>query len=168
MSPNAGRRLVLPGTYDRPVHEGQWSTAPSLRRLAVASLVANVGIVVTGGAVRLTGSGLGCPTVPRCTEDSLVATRELGVHGAIEFGNRLLTWVVLLIAVATLVSAVRARGQRPGLWKLALALLLYVPLQAVIGAVTVLTHLNPWVVMLHFLASMPLIALATVLVRRTR
>ena len=151
------------------MREGQRSTTPrALRRLAVATLVANVGIVVTGGAVRLTGSGLGCPTVPRCTDESLVPTRELGVHGAIEFGNRLLTWVVLLIAVATLVSAVRARRERPGLWKLALGLLLYVPVQAVIGAVTVLTRLNPWVVMLHFLASMPLIALATVLVRRTR
>jgi cytochrome c oxidase assembly protein subunit 15 len=90
------------------------------------------------------------------------------VHGAIEFGNRVLTWVLLGIILATVVAAVRARAQRPGLWKLTVALLLYVPLQAVIGAVTVLTHLNPWVVMLHFLASMPLIGLSVLLVRRTR
>ena len=63
----------------------------ALPRWAVASLVGNIGIVVTGGLVRLTGSGLGCPTWPRCTEDSFVSHPALGVHGAIEFGNRLLT-----------------------------------------------------------------------------
>ena len=68
-------------------------TDPTVRRLAVASLVSQIGIVVTGGAVRLTGSGLGCPTVPRCTDESLVPTAELGVHGVIEFANRLLTFV---------------------------------------------------------------------------
>ena len=84
----------------------------ALPRWAIASLVANIGIVVTGGLVRLTGSGLGCPTWPRCTADSFVAHPALGAHGAIEFGNRLLTFVLIMIAVLTLVSAMRL--PRPG------------------------------------------------------
>ena len=66
-----------------------------LRPLALASLVANIGIVVTGAAVRLTSSGLGCPTWPRCTDSSYVSTPEMGINGAIEFGNRLLTFVLI-------------------------------------------------------------------------
>ncbi|HVH24847.1 MAG TPA: COX15/CtaA family protein, partial [Pseudonocardia sp.] len=85
----------------------------ALRRWAVASLVANIGIVVTGGLVRLTGSGLGCPTWPRCTDASFVVTPELAGHGVIEFGNRLLTFVLAAAAIGTVVvvwrSARRAR-----------------------------------------------------------
>ncbi len=77
----------------------------ALPRWAVASLVANIGIVVTGGLVRLTGSGLGCPTWPRCTAESFVAHPALGIYGAIEFGNRLLTFVLIIIAVLTFFSA---------------------------------------------------------------
>lgn len=139
----------------------------TVHRWAVASLAANVGIVVTGGAVRLTASGLGCPTWPRCTASTLVPTGEMGVHGLIEFGNRLLTFVLLAVAVGTLVAAWRRRPVARDQRALALGLLLGVPLQGVIGGVTVLTELNPWVVMLHFLASMLMIAVAVVLVRRT-
>ena len=64
-------------------------------------------IVVTGGLVRLTGSGLGCPTWPKCTDDSLVSTREMGIHGVIEFGNRLLTFVLLIVALLTFITIVR-------------------------------------------------------------
>ncbi|HSK27736.1 MAG TPA: COX15/CtaA family protein [Jiangellales bacterium] len=141
----------------------------TLRRLAVASLVSQVGIVLTGGAVRLTGSGLGCPTFPRCTEDSLVNTPEYGWHGYVEFGNRLLTFVLGAIALATLLAVLRTlRGSRPrrDLVPLATVLLLGIPAQALIGGVTVLTQLNPWVVMLHFMCSAVLIGLATALVRR--
>ncbi|MFP5369443.1 MAG: COX15/CtaA family protein, partial [Actinomycetes bacterium] len=66
----------------------------AVSRVALANLVANGAIVVTGGAVRLTGSGLGCPTWPRCTSESFVATPELAGHGANEFGNRLLTFAL--------------------------------------------------------------------------
>jgi len=77
-------------------------TSPrALRRWAVASLVANIGIVVTGALVRLTASGMGCPTWPRCTEDSYVSHPALGVHGAIEFGNRLLAFVLVAVAAVT-------------------------------------------------------------------
>lgn len=139
-----------------------------VRRLAVASLVSQVGIVVTGGAVRLTGSGLGCPTFPRCTEDSFISTPEMGIHGAIEFGNRLLTFVLAAIALATLVAVLRQRPRRRDLVEPAAVLFLGIPIQALIGGITVLTELNPWVVMLHFLVSAGLIGVATVLVRRSR
>ena len=78
----------LPSVVDRRVRIAAW-----------ASLVSQVLIIGTGGAVRLTGSGLGCPTWPRCTEDSFVSTPEMGFHGLIEFGNRLLTFVLIIIAM---------------------------------------------------------------------
>ncbi|TDC76662.1 heme A synthase [Micromonospora sp. KC606] len=137
-----------------------------LRRLAYASIVANVAIVVTGGAVRLTASGLGCPTWPRCTDESYTATPEMGVHGMIEFGNRLLVFVVGTIALAVVVAVLRQRPRRRGSLPLAVAVLFGIPAQAIVGGITVLTNLNPWVVGLHFLASMAVIAAAYALWRR--
>jgi heme a synthase len=139
-----------------------------VRGLALASLVSQIGIVVTGGAVRLTGSGLGCPTFPRCTEDSYINTPEYGIHGFIEFGNRLLTFVLAAIALATLVAVWKLRPRRRDLLEPAVVLFLGIPVQALIGGITVLTELNPWVVMLHFVVSAVLIAVATVLVGRSR
>ncbi|MEU7924890.1 COX15/CtaA family protein [Micromonospora sp. NPDC049107] len=137
-----------------------------LRRLALASIIANVAIVVTGGAVRLTASGLGCPTWPRCTDDSYVTTPEMGVYGVIEFSNRMLTFAVGLIALATVLAVLIHRPRRPGLLALSVAVFLGIPAQAVIGGITVLTNLNPWVVGLHFLSSMAVIAAAYALWRR--
>ena len=142
----------------------------ALRGWAVVSLVMNILIVVTGGLVRLTGSGLGCPTWPRCTEDSYVSHPQLGIHGAIEFGNRLFTLVLVLAAALTFVSAVLYREDgrpRRDLRWLAAGLALGIPLQGVIGGISVLTQLNPYVVGLHLLLSMVLIALAVWLVRKT-
>lgn len=141
---------------------------------AIANLVANIGIVVTGGAVRLTGSGLGCPTWPRCTDDSYVPHGELGIHGAIEFGNRMLTFVLVVIAVgcwiAALVLLVRTwRGRRA--WRpfiLATVIALGIPAQAVIGGITVHTDLNPWIVSLHLLVSMAMIGVCVVLLDELR
>ncbi|MGW4464229.1 COX15/CtaA family protein [Micromonospora sp. NPDC004704] len=130
---------------------------PLLRRLALASVVANVGIVVTGGAVRLTGSGLGCPTWPRCTDESYTTTPALGINGAIEFGNRTLTGVVGLIALAGLIAALLYRPRRRSLVLLAGAVLLGIAAQAVIGGITVRMHLNPGVVGVHFIVSMLLL-----------
>lgn len=144
-----------------------------LAPLAVANLVANIGIVVTGGAVRLTSSGLGCPTWPRCTEDSYRPHGELEFHSAIEFGNRLLTFVLVAVAIACWVAALRPvlrdranADRRPLL--LATVIALGVPFQAVIGGVTVLTDLNPWIVSLHLLLSMAMIAVCVVLVDHVR
>jgi cytochrome c oxidase assembly protein subunit 15 len=140
----------------------------ALPRWAVATLVANIVIVITGGLVRLTGSGLGCPTWPKCTKSSYVSHPELGYHGAIEFGNRLLTFALILVAALTLLSAIlsRAQDQRgSGVRWLAAALALGIPAQAVIGGLSVLYQLNPYVVALHLLVSMILICLAVWLVR---
>jgi heme a synthase len=142
----------------------------ALRSWAVASLIMNIVIVVTGGLVRLTGSGLGCPTWPGCTEDSYVSHPELGIHGAIEFGNRMLTLVLVTAAALTFISAMLYREDgrpRTDLRWLAGGLALGIPLQGVIGGITVLTQLNPYVVGLHLLLSMVLIALAVWLVRKT-
>jgi cytochrome c oxidase assembly protein subunit 15 len=135
-----------------------------VRPLGWATLVANCGLVVTGGAVRLTGSGLGCPTWPRCTDKSFRPHGELDLHEAIEFGNRMLTFVLTAIAVATFVAAWRT-GRRD-LRLLALVLGLGIPAQAVVGGMTVLTDLNPWVVSFHLLCSMAIIGLAVLFLRR--
>ena len=131
------------------VQTGGW-----LRGLALASVVANVVIVVTGGAVRLTDSGLGCPTWPSCTDSSLTPTKQYAIHGIIEFTNRQLTFVLVVVAVATCWSRWRCAGERT----LATAAALGIPAQAVLGGLTVLTDLNPWLVALHFLLSMAIIA----------
>jgi cytochrome c oxidase assembly protein subunit 15 len=138
-----------------------------LRRLALASIIANIGIVVTGGAVRLTGSGLGCPTWPRCESNSFVPTGATGIHEQIEFGNRMLTYVLGIVVLSTLIGVYRSPATRPDLRRLALVLFLGIPLQAVVGGISVLTDLNPWVVMLHLIISMDLIAVATLLYLRT-
>jgi cytochrome c oxidase assembly protein subunit 15 len=135
-----------------------------VRRLGWATLLANIGIVITGGAVRLTGSGLGCPTWPRCTDRSFTPHGALDLHSAIEFGNRTLTFVLTAIAVATFVSAMNTG--RADLRRLALLLGLSVPAQALLGGVTVLTDLNPWVVAFHLLFSMAIISLAVLYVHR--
>jgi cytochrome c oxidase assembly protein subunit 15 len=139
----------------------------AVRRLALASVIANAAIVVTGGAVRLTSSGLGCPTWPRCTSGSYTPTSEYAVHGVIEFTNRLLTFALTAVVVATLIAVVRQRPRRTPLVRLAGLLVLGIPAQAILGGITVLTGLNPWTVMAHFLLSMVLLAIAVVLHRRT-
>ncbi len=137
-----------------------------VRRLAVASLIGQTVLIVTGGAVRLTASGLGCPTWPRCTADSLVNTPEMGLHGVIEFGNRTLTIALAIVAILMLVFLWNIRRERRDLFLLALGLLASIPAQAIIGGITVLTKLNPWVVGLHFIVSIALVAIATLLVNR--
>ena len=150
-----------------------------LRRLlwwtAVANLVVNIGIVVTGGVVRLTGSGLGCPTWPRCTEESYVAHGELGINGVIEFGNRLLTFVLVAVAVAcwavALVLARRTPVDAERRWsalRLATIIGVGIPAQAVIGGITVLTSLNPYVVALHLLVSLAIVGVCVLLLDELR
>ena len=197
-----------------------------LRLYVWLSLATQILIVVTGGLVRLTGSGLGCPTWPKCTDESLVSTAEMGIHGIIEFGNRLLTFVLLVVALLTFIVVTRraelgrvllrptlaffggvaifilgliahnflglgpvaiavfalsllvmlgfgivvvrrARKLEPkGLIWPAFLLGVGIILQAVVGGITVLTGLNSWIVGLHFVISMALIALASLLVWR--
>ncbi len=160
-TPEPARSSVL--AFLMPGHVTPW-----VRVLAWASLLANALLIVTGGAVRLTGSGLGCPTWPRCTDESWTNTPEMGIHGIIEFGNRTLTFVLVVIALLTFLSVWRVRSRHPLFWKLALAIGVGIILQAVIGGITVRTGLNPWVVGIHFVVSAVLVAIASVLVNRTR
>lgn len=198
-----------------------------IKLFAYLSLITQILIVVTGGAVRLTASGLGCPTWPKCTEDSLITTPEMGFHGIIEFGNRLLTFVLLVIALLTFIVAARIHPKTAGLirpilaffagvlilvaglalaattgintWSIVVLILATLVItigttaflrsarsgskgfvipsfglgfgiifQAVLGGITVLTELNPWIVGAHFLVSAVLIAIATVLVWRVK
>lgn len=136
------------------------------RALAWATLISNIGIILTGGAVRLTASGLGCPEWPRCTAESWVATSEMGMHGAIEFGNRLLTYVLIAISLAMFLAVVRLWSTHRSLVVRTLIIGFGIPLQGVIGGMTVWTDLNPWVVALHFLASAGLVMVATGLLTR--
>lgn len=147
----------LPSQVDRRVRFFAW-----------ASLVSQILIIGTGGAVRLTESGLGCPTWPRCTEESFVSTPEMGLHGVIEFGNRLLTFVLIIIAIGMFAMIVRMRTERPELLRLSVALGLGIPAQAIIGGITVLTDLNPYVVGLHYILSAVLVGLAAWLLYRVR
>lgn len=125
--------------------------------------------MVTGGAVRLTGSGLGCPTWPECEPGSLVNVPEQGIHGVIEFGNRLLTFLLLFISLGTFITVMRLKkGHRKGLFWTSLGLGLGIVAQAVLGGITVLTGLNSWIVGAHFLVSMGLIVIATFLVWYSR
>jgi cytochrome c oxidase assembly protein subunit 15 len=146
----------------------RWTPSPKiLRRAALSAIVMTVVIIVTGGAVRLTGSGLGCDTWPKCTDDSLFATPEQGLHGAIEFGNRMLTYV-LSAAVGWAIIAVRSvKPRRHGLTRLAWAQFWIVMGNAVIGGVTVWAGLNPWSVAGHFLLANALLTVATVTWVRT-
>lgn len=145
----------FPTTVDRKVRFFAWTT-----------WVVQILIVVTGGAVRLTASGLGCPTWPTCTEDSLVNTPEMGIHGIIEFGNRLLTFLLVIVAIATFAVVFRMRKNRRDFFWLTLLIGLGIPAQAVIGGISVLMQLNPYVVGLHFIVSIAMIVLSTVLVFR--
>lgn len=155
-----------------PVRPSGWQerTAGRLGVLSITNLIANVGIILTGSAVRLTGSGLGCPTWPRCTDDSYVPHPALGIHGTIEFGNRMLTFVLVAVVVSCWVAAVGHRavtgGRRPV--RLATVVALGVPAQAVIGGISVRTDLNPWVVALHLLVSLAMVALCVVLLAEVK
>ncbi|WP_345010476.1 COX15/CtaA family protein [Streptomyces shaanxiensis] len=147
----------------------RWTPTPrTVRRAALAALVMSVLIVVTGGAVRLTGSGLGCPTWPKCTDDSLTATREMGLHGAIEFGNRMLTYVLCAAVGWAIIAARSTKPYRRGLTRLGWAQFWIVMSNAVLGGIVVLVGLNPYTVAAHFVATSALIAVATVMWQRTR
>lgn len=139
-----------------------------VRTTAWLSFLAQTIIIATGGAVRLTGSGLGCPTWPLCTTDSLVNTPEMGIHGVIEFANRLMTGVVGIIALLVLISIWRMRRERRDLWTLALVVLFGIFAQAIVGGITVWTGLNPFIVGFHYIASVSLVCVTAAYLVRLR
>ncbi|MEU1502170.1 COX15/CtaA family protein [Streptomyces sp. NPDC005732] len=147
----------------------RWTPTPrTVRRAALAALVMSVVIVVTGGAVRLTGSGLGCPTWPKCTDDSLTATSAMGFHGVIEFTNRMLTYVLCAAVGWAIIAARSEKPWRRDLTRLGWAQFWIVMSNAVLGGIVVLVGLNPYTVAAHFLLSTALITVAAVMWQRTR
>jgi cytochrome c oxidase assembly protein subunit 15 len=140
-----------------------------MRRIALAGTAANAGIIMTGAAVRLSKSGLGCPDWPECTRSSLVAAPTRGdpmFHTWIEFGNRTLTGLLMVIAVVVLVAAWQfrpgGRRRRDLVW-LAAGQPIGVVAQAVLGGIVVLTNLNPAWVSVHFMVSIAVVGIAAVL-----
>lgn len=142
--------------------------ARALRWSTTAALVVSILVVLGGGVVRVSGSGLGCPTWPTCEGSSVAPIPELGIHGLIEFGNRLVT-VVLIFAVGWAIVAARLQPHRDRmLTRLAWSMFWLVVVNAVAGGITVLVGLNPWVVALHFVLAMGLLATATLTWHRSR
>jgi heme a synthase len=121
-------------------------------------------LIVTGGAVRVTGSGLGCPTWPECTPGSYTPVpgqAEGALHAWIEFGNRLLTFVLLIVALAAVIIAVRMSATSPNKMRirsLAILQILGIFGQGILGGITVLTDLHPLTVATHFMLSIFLIS----------
>ncbi|WP_052367068.1 COX15/CtaA family protein [Paraoerskovia marina] len=142
---------------------------PWTHGVLVANLVVQIGIIVTGGAVRLTGSGLGCSTWPECEPGQFTAAfhPETSYHQYIEFGNRTITGVlgVLAIAVVLLVCTDRSRSRAYRL--LGLVPLVGVVAQALLGGILVLLHLHPGLVSLHFVISACLVAVSALLLHRS-
>ncbi|MEY3009337.1 MAG: COX15/CtaA family protein [Candidatus Nanopelagicaceae bacterium] len=139
----------------------------ALKRLSSFMVFTQSAIVVTGASVRITGSGLGCSTWPECTPGSFTPTPEQPespLHAWIEFGNRLLTFVLLINALLLFIAILRNR--RRELRKLGAIQLVGILAQGVLGGITVLTGLNPATVAAHFLLSIVLIAAALSLRQR--
>jgi heme a synthase len=145
----------------------------SLRLFALSSVIANAVVIATGAAVRLSSSGLGCPDAPKCTQTSFVAASSPGqttLNTLIEFGNRLLTFPLVAIAGLTFIAFLmwnrrqRTTGapERRDLVQLSAILPLGVIAQAVLGAIVVVTKLNPVLVSAHFLLSTAIILTAAV------
>ncbi|MEU4349809.1 COX15/CtaA family protein [Streptomyces sp. NPDC023838] len=147
----------------------RWTPSPrTVQRAALAAVVMAVVIVVTGGAVRLTGSGLGCPTWPKCTDQSLTPTGEMNFHSAVEFGNRMLTYVLCAAVGWAIIAARAASPWRRGVTRLGWAQFWIVMGNAVLGGIVVLVGLNPYTVAAHFLLSTALLTVAMVTWQRTR
>jgi heme a synthase len=160
------------GLVSRHLIDAVLSPSPSsMRRIALAGVVANAGIIMTGAGVRLSESGLGCPDWPRCTAGSIVAGGATGdplIHRWVEFGNRLVTVLIFIVAILVFVAALRyrpdgtGRRRRDVVW-LATAEPAGILAQAVLGGIVVLTKLDPVWVSIHFLFSMALVAAAVAL-----
>ncbi|WP_159943694.1 MULTISPECIES: heme A synthase [unclassified Nocardiopsis] len=145
-------------------------TRRSLRAWALGNIVVNAGIAVTGATVRVTSSGLGCSEWPKCTPESFVPvdTGHAAFNAAVEFGNRTLTFIVLAVAVITLVAVLRTRPRRRDLLRLAAIVPVGVLGQGVVGGITVWSDLHPASVAAHFLLSMVVVFVTVALYVRCR
>jgi heme a synthase len=172
----AARRAAAAAPWSRLLADALLAPTPAaLRRWAAAGLTTSVLIILTGAAVRLSQSGLGCPDWPDCTSTSLAAGGTTGdplIHRWVEFGNRLVTVAIFVVAIGVFVAAWQYRrsggGRRRDLVWLAAAQPAGIVLQALLGGLVVLTKLNPALVSLHFLASVALVAATVALYVRCK
>jgi heme a synthase len=148
----ASTRRVVPG--------------PTFRWFALASFISMIVIVLSGAAVRLTGSGLGCPDWPTCFQGRI--TGSWSIHPLIEYGNRVVTVTLICVTVATLVAALLREVRRQDLIILSGMLIAGVVLDAILGAFVVYSKLNPWLVSLHMLLSLSMVVISAVLYHRSK
>jgi cytochrome c oxidase assembly protein subunit 15 len=148
----ASTRRVVPG--------------PTFRWFALASFISMIVIVLSGAAVRLTGSGLGCPDWPTCFKGRI--STPWGIHHYIEYGNRMITLLLILVTAATLVAALLREVRRPDLIILSGMLVAGVVADAILGAFVVYSKLNPWLVSLHLLLSLVMVVISAVLYHRSK
>jgi heme a synthase len=148
----ASTRRVVPG--------------PTFRWFALASFISMIVIVLSGAAVRLTGSGLGCPDWPTCFKGRL--STPWGIHHYIEYGNRMITLLLICVTIATFVAALLREVRRQDLIILSGLLIGGVVADAILGAFVVYSKLNPWLVSLHMLLSLSMVVVSTVLYHRSK
>ncbi len=153
-------------TAPRPTAPAAALPSRFLRVVAWVSFVLNTLIIGTGGAVRLTGSGLGCPNWPLCAPGSLVPTEELTYHSLIEFGNRTISGPLLVSAILVLLLTWRIRAARRDLFVISAVVLGLVVLQALIGGVIVWLHLNANLVGIHYVISLALVCITAAYLTR--
>lgn len=140
----------------------------ALRWGTTAALVTSILIVLGGGIVRVTGSGLGCPSWPACTPESLTPIPELGIHGVIEFTNRLVTGLLIAAVGWAIVAARLQKPEDRTVTRLAWSQFWLVVANAVAGGFTVIFELNPWMVAVHFVLAIGLLTTATLTWHRAR
>jgi cytochrome c oxidase assembly protein subunit 15 len=145
----------------------RWTVSPdAFRRVALAAVAALTLTIISGAAVRLTGSGLGCDTWPKCDATSVVA--PLGFHPWVEFGNRLINALVTIFCIGAFVAARRRRPRRADLTWLSLGLVIGLVVEVVVGGIVVYSKLNPVLVSVHFVLGLLFLAVAVVLHLRAR
>jgi len=133
----------------------------ALRWASTSALIVSILIILTGGVVRVTGSGLGCPTWPNCNPDSLAPTGEMGIHGVIEFANRLFSAFIAVPVAWVIIAARLQKPRQRSLTRLAWSQFWLVVANAVAGGFTVLAGLNPWIVAMHFVLAIALLTTTT-------
>ena len=141
-------------------------TIPTFRWFALASFVSIIVIVLTGAAVRLTGSGLGCPDWPTCYHHRI--SGSWSIHPLIEYANRIVTVTLILVAVATFVAAWLREVRRRDLLVLSGLLIVGVVADAILGAFVVYSKLNPWLVSLHMMLSLTMVVVGAILYHRSK
>ncbi|HEY7932000.1 MAG TPA: COX15/CtaA family protein [Acidimicrobiales bacterium] len=149
-----------------PLSSTRKISAPTFRWFAFASFLAMIVIVLTGAAVRLTGSGLGCPDWPTCFQHRL--SGSWSIHPLIEYSNRVVTIALVLVAIATFLASLARDERRRDLTWLSFSLILGVIGDAVLGGFVVYSKLNPWLVSTHLILSLAMVSIGATLYHHSK